>query len=57
VFAARDREANLPIEWREVARLEAPGLTLLEPQPRHADPLLDVVIEWDSIAVQVHRRR
>src|SRR6267143_1310678 len=56
VFAAGDGEADRPIERRQVPRLHAPRLALLEPYAHHTDALLDVVVQRDAVPVQRHRR-
>src|SRR2546429_181241 len=56
-LAAQYRKTHRTIEGRQVAGLEPARLSLLEPQPDHARPLLHVVIHGHAVAVQVNRRR
>jgi hypothetical protein len=53
-LAAEHREAHRPVERRQIPRLQAAGLPFLEAETHHPDALLDVIINGDPVAIQMH---
>src|ERR1044071_7282852 len=52
VLAARHGVAHGTIEAGKIPRLQAPGLALLQPQPHHPDPVLDVVVHRHTVTIE-----